>query len=282
MRQRVGRCLVATGDCRVAFNAVTRRVVTSGRVACDGILARAGAPRRRIRHDGPRLRGLNEGFVADLHDTQHGPGSAQALRSPAGLPALLRRQDALQTAAQAVIRELSLRERLGRLGRFEHIGSSRSGLMVWRDLDVAARCADPTTEAVLDAMRPVLAHPGVREVMYMPQLGSRSPSGGPADQRWYFVLRYAAAGGELWKVDVSLWRLGDAPREPSFDADTLRRRLTDETRGAILWIKDVWHHRPCYPDVVGAVEIYDAVLNHGVRAPAGFAAYLRARGMPAD
>jgi hypothetical protein len=196
--------------------------------------------------------------------------------------ALLRRQAALQAEALAVMRELDLRERLGRLGPFEQIGSSVSGLMVWRDLDVAARCADPTTEEVLDAMRPVLAHPGVREAMYAPQLGARSPSGGPADQRWYFVLRYQRPGGELWKVDVSLWRLGDAPRELYFDPDTLRRRLTDETRGAILWIKDVWHRRTSYPDVVGGVEIYDAVLNHGVRAPADFAAYLRACGLPPD
>jgi hypothetical protein len=83
-------------------------------------------------------------------------------------------------------------------------------------------------------------------------------------------------------VDVSLWRLGDAVRELYFDPDALRRRLTDETRGAILWIKDVWHRRPCYPDVVGGVDIYHAVLNHGVRAPADFAAYLHARGMPTD
>ena len=141
----------------------------------------------------PRWRsvtGANEGFMADLPDSPHGPGSTEPFRPPAGLPALLRRQDAPQTQAQAVIGELGLRERLGRLGPFEQIGSSRSGLMVWRDLDVATRCADPTTEEVLDAMRPVLAHPGVREVTYMPQLGSRSPSGGPADQRWYFVLRY--------------------------------------------------------------------------------------------
>jgi hypothetical protein len=55
-----------------------------------------------------------------------------------------------------------------------------------------------------------------------------------------------------------------------------------ETRGAILWIKDVWHRRACYPDEVGGVDVYDAVLNHGVRVPAEFAAYLRACGMPAD
>ena len=27
----------------------------------------------------------------------------------------------------------------------------------------------------------------------------------------------------------------------------LARHLTDETRLAILWIKDVWHHLPTYP-----------------------------------
>ena len=41
--------------------------------------------------------------------------------------ALLRRQAALQAEALAVMRELDLRARLGRLGPFEHIGSSRSG-----------------------------------------------------------------------------------------------------------------------------------------------------------
>lgn len=210
-------------------------------------------------------------------------GDGPRLADPAPAAALLRRQAALQAEAVAVTRELALAERLGGLGPVEQIGSSRTGLMVWRDLDVAVRCADPTTEAVLDAMRPVLAHPGVRGATYLPQLGSRSPSGGPADQRWYFVLRHQRPGAEeLWKVDVSLWRLGDAPRDLYFDPVTLARRLTDETRGAILAIKDVWHRRPSYPDVVGGVEVYDAVLNHGVRAPAEFAAYLRARGLPSE
>jgi len=94
-------------------------------------------------------------------------------------------------------------------------------------------------------------------------------------------MRYDAGGG-LWKVDVSLWRLGDAPRELYYDADTLARLLTPEMRAAILWIKDVWHRRPSYPDVVGGVEVYDAVLRHGVRTPEAFGAYLRERGMPDD
>jgi hypothetical protein len=141
------------------------------------MLAPAG---RAAPTDPPRWRaltGADEGFMADRPDTPHSPGSAEPLRPPEGLPAQLGRQDALQTEAQAVIRELGLRERLGQLGPLEQIGSSRSGLMVWRDLDVATRYAGPTTEKLLDAMRPVLAHPGVREARYMPQLGSRSLSG---------------------------------------------------------------------------------------------------------
>src|ERR1051325_10424949 len=101
---------------------------------------------------------------------------ADARESQHDVALLLRRQAVLQVEAETVLGELGLRDHLGRLGPFECIGSSRSGLMVWRDLDVAVRCADPATEEVLDAMRPVLAHPGVREVMYAPELDARSPS----------------------------------------------------------------------------------------------------------
>ena len=201
---------------------------------------------------------------------------------PEGYAALLNRQDALQREAEQVIGELALREHLGRLGPFEQIGSSVSGLMAWRDIDVGVRCADPPAARVLEAMQPILAHPGIRHVLYRPELGPRSPSGGPHDQRHYYVLRYESRAGKLWKIDISLWQLGDAPRMLLFDAETLRRELSAETRAAILWIKDAWYRRPSYPEAVGGPEIYDAVLRHGVRSPAGFAAYLRERGLPED
>jgi hypothetical protein len=62
--------------------------------------------------------------------------------------------------------------------------------------------------------------------------------------------------------------------------DDLRGRLTDETRLAILWIKDVWHRLPAYPEAVSRVDVH-AVLAHGVRTPEEFAASLRQRGLPA-
>ena len=55
----------------------------------------------------------------------------------------------------------------------------------------------------------------------------------------------------------------------------MRETLTDEQRMAILRIKDVWHRRPEYPDEVSGFEIYTAVLDHDIRTPADFGAWLR-------
>ena len=60
----------------------------------------------------------------------------------------------------------------------------------------------------------------------------------------------------------------------------LAAHLTDEMRLAILWIKDVWHRLPTYPDEVSGTDIYTAVLEHGLRTPEQFATYLQERGHP--
>jgi hypothetical protein len=83
-----------------------------------------------------------------------------------------------------------------------------------------------------------------------------------------------------WKIDISRW----SPKSPPGSlapAEELRRRLTPETRPAILWIKDAWHRLPSYSDVVGGMDVYEAVLEHGVRTPEQFGRHLCRRGLPA-
>src|SRR5438093_1446461 len=82
----------------------------------------------------------------------------------------------------------------------------------------------------------------------------RSPSGLASDQRYSFVVRYETVAGEEWRLDLSLW-LSDAPRNQLAQLEAIRLRLTEETRLAILWIKDVWHRLPVYPSEVGGVEV---------------------------
>jgi len=192
---------------------------------------------------------------------------------------LLRRQDALQAEARGVVAELGLVLLLSRAGRVERVGSSVSGLMVWRDLDFGVLCRDLTAERAFEAIRPLLTHPRVTEFDYRDQTGRRAPPVIRGDERYYFSTHCETAAGEEWKIDVSFW-LSDSPRDYLPYAERLKRQLTDDTRLAILWIKDVWHRLPTYPDEGGAFDVYEAVLREGVRTPEQFDAYLRKRGLP--
>jgi hypothetical protein len=199
---------------------------------------------------------------------------------PTSAAELLHRAELLQAEAAEVIVETDLPALLGRVGSVEHLGSSVSGLMVWRDIDFAVRCRDLTPGRAWDALRPFLAQPRLLRLNYRNESEERSPTEQADDRRYYFVTHYESAAGHEWKIDLTLW-LSDAPRPHLGHLDDLRRRLTDETRIAILWIKDVWHRLPTYPEDVSGVDVYDAVLEHGVRTPDEFAAYLRRRSLPA-
>ncbi|CAA9575142.1 MAG: hypothetical protein AVDCRST_MAG49-4075 [uncultured Thermomicrobiales bacterium] len=192
---------------------------------------------------------------------------------------LLRRQDALQAEAGRVVVDLDLLALLAGAGRVEQVGSSVSGLMVWRDLDFNVLCRDLSSRRAFESMRPLLAHPGVARVDYRSETGHRAPAELRGDERYYFVTYLEVAAGATWKIDVSFW-LSDAPRDQVPYIERLREQLTDETRLAILWIKDVWWRLPTYPDEVGGFDVYEAVLRHGVRTPGQFDTYLRARGLP--
>jgi hypothetical protein len=81
---------------------------------------------------------------------------------------------------------------------------------------------------------------------------------------------------EIWKVDI--WVVDDPDRQPDLaHARELPKRLTAETRVAILGVKDAWAGRPEYRREVRSWDIYTAVLDHGVRTPAQFEAWLRRR-----
>jgi hypothetical protein len=199
-------------------------------------------------------------------------------RDPDFVSELLRRAAELEAEASAVVTRLDLLGMLSVLGEPELIGSAVSGLMVWRDIDISVRCRDLTPARFWTALRPLLADPGLTRLDYRNETGERCPSGDPTDERLYAVLRYESEPGTGWKIDLSLWTSED-PRPYRAEAEALRR-LDDETRLAVLWIKDVWHHLPVYPYEVSGYEVYDAVLGHGVRTPEGFDAYLRERGLP--
>jgi hypothetical protein len=202
----------------------------------------------------------------------------ERLDAPAAV-ALLRRQEALQAEAHQLIERLDLLTLLSRAGTPQQIGSSVSGLMVCRDLDFNVVCSQRRLRRVVETMQPLLANPHVTKLLYTNESQGHTPPELQGDERYYFVTYYETEVGHEWKIDISFW-LSDTPRPQLTHLQYLAEHLTDETRLAILWIKDVWHHFPSYPYQVGGMDIYDAVLEHGVRTPAEFRPYLRDRGMP--
>ncbi len=194
---------------------------------------------------------------------------------------LYQRQQDLQVEAQEIIHELDIVAHLGQVGEVFQIGSLVSGLMVWRDLDFSIVCREHDPAAIFRAMIPLLSEERTIKLEYLNEAGSHAPSDVPDDERLYFVVRHETAAGKVWKLDFSFWFTMQGRGEIMFPHH-LREQLTEETRLVILWLKDIWRRSPSYPYEVGGWEIYDAVLNHGVRTPERLRAYLIAHGYPAD
>jgi len=193
--------------------------------------------------------------------------------------ALLQRQEALQVEAHQLIVHLDLFTLLSHAGKPEHIGSSVSGLMVWRDLDFNVLCSHRSLQTIVETMQPLLTNPRVTKLHYSNETQGLAPPELQSDERYYFVTYYETEVGHQWKIDISFW-LSEKPRTQLAHLEYLSEHLTEETRLAILWIKDIWQHQPSYPYQVGGTDIYDAVLEHGVRTPEQFKMYLLERAMP--
>ncbi len=187
--------------------------------------------------------------------------------------ALLQRQAALQREAMAVITELDLMNVLARAGHPVQVGSSVLGLMVWRDIDFNVLCDPLSAHAAFDVVRPLISYPGVAKLRYSNETGRFNRTGQSEHEGYYWGVRFYTSQSAEWKIDI--WFLPQAAPRPEITLlQTLPARLTEETRLAILWIKDVWHRLPTYRHSVLSVDIYTAVLEHGVRTPDEFDAYL--------
>ncbi len=188
---------------------------------------------------------------------------------------LLLRQDVLQAEATGVLRDLDLVERLGTAGRPIQTGSVALGLMAWRDIDVTVLCPSLAIAPIFEALRPLALHPNVRQLRFRNDTGRWNVDPAYPDGL-YWGVDYRAEGGADWKLDV--WFLRDGSSQHDLEhIVTLPPRLTPERRLAILRIKDVWQGRAGYGTEVRSYDIYEAVLDHGVRTVAEFDAYLARR-----
>jgi hypothetical protein len=188
---------------------------------------------------------------------------------------LLERGAALQAEAHDVLTELDLERTLSDFGPPLFAGSFVSGLMTWRDLDIMF-LGGPTLSPsqLLEGLGKLVLVPGVVGLNYVDERGDRSPTGEARDERYHVVATYLRPGSS-WRLDLTVW-LHDHHENVAAWHQTMSQTLTAEHRIDILRIKDSWCGRAEYPDEVSGFEIYTAVLEHGVRTPEQFAAWLAA------
>lgn len=177
---------------------------------------------------------------------------------------LLRHQDELQARAGEVVQDLQLRSILSACGEVMEVGSAAMGLMVARDIGIAVRCETWTIEHVFAAGRMIAEHPRVFRMDFVNEAGPFTPAG--LNPGYYWGVHYHDTDGAEWKLDLWFW----PPASPVDDLQHVRdicARLSPEARMAILWIKDGLRDRPGYR----SLDIYEAVLDRGVRSPGEYA-----------
>jgi hypothetical protein len=189
------------------------------------------------------------------------------------------RQTALQAQAAAILADLDMAAIVADVGPMLLTGSYVSGLMCWPDLDVMVFAgAEFSPQDVLRLLQRIVDRPEIVGFDYRDERGPRAPTGTARDERYHLVLAWAR-NGQTWRVDLTLW-LNDPHANVTAWHESLCDSVTADQRSAILRIKDVWHRLPSYPDRVGGLQIYNAVLDDGVRSPQQFATWLTAHGYP--
>jgi len=185
---------------------------------------------------------------------------------------VLERQAALQVRSDEVVRDLDALGLAGTVGTPTRTGSSALGLMVRRDIDI-------TTVGDLDVARvfalgQVLAtHPRVWKVTFRNDTGAWNKSADYPDGL-YWLVDYVDEAGDAWTLD--LWFLAEGTTQYDLEhMKTMPARMTREARVAILRIKEdrLANVAPPPAPSMPSYEIYEAVLDHGVRTTAEFERY---------
>ncbi len=201
--------------------------------------------------------------------------SQNRLNDLLNMDGLLAQQSRLQSQAHEVLESLHLIGLLSRYGQPRIVGSVALGLMTWRDIDVDLEI---TGEIVDDhfwqVARHVLAQDGVTLVSLV---DNRKGFEYECPPSMYIGVKWRSDDGAEWKMDI---RFVSEQHAIAHDyVESIRSRLTDGKRSAILGIKQVIAQDPRYGREISSVKIYAAVLDAGVTDLDGFRDHLRRSGI---
>lgn len=190
---------------------------------------------------------------------------------------VIERQARLQREADNVVQRLGLDALLRRIGEPVRVGSSALGLMVRRDIDVTV--ISPRLDAALLAAFAGIGAElmGRQELVEAVRFRNDSGSWNREPERYPDGLYLGVSlriGDANWTMDI--WAVDQPERQPDLaHLRTLPPLLTAERRLDILTIKGALAARP--PPAIPSADVYEAVLEHGVRGTDAFDRWREAR-----
>lgn len=187
---------------------------------------------------------------------------------PDHLPSLLDEEQRLQREAADVRDALGIDELLRGVGTPNLVGACALGVMVNRDIDITVVCEALDIDPVLDVAARLARSPSVRSATVRNDTGAWNTNAGYPDGL-YIGVDCRSGTGAGWNLDI--WFVDEPDRQPDLaHLAWYLPRLTDEARARILVIKQVEVAKPGYHADVHGIDIYRAVLDHGVRTPDEF------------
>lgn len=193
------------------------------------------------------------------------------------MPNLLDIQQQMQLEAEDVVQRLKLEELLADLGQPIRVGSSAMGLMVRRDIDITVVCAELNDNA-LSAFSQIGAAlmrrtDCITAVRFRNDMGKWNAEPEKYPDGLYLGLSVTMPDGLAWTVDI--WLVDEPERQPDLDhLKTLLPRLSEADRNIILGIKHALTLSEPAANRIPSVLVYEAVMDHAVRTPAEFEAWL--------
>lgn len=198
---------------------------------------------------------------------------------------LLQRQVKLQMQATKIIEEMNLINGLEKIGKSEIIGSLKLGLMTWRDIDIEVVTKDLKKEKIVKLINQLLKMPSKR--MDFSIMDNRDKQKVHFPKGIYLGLKYfgdvpvefqtTSTHENVWKIDI--WFLLEQNKVGSLKTLELKDKISAENILPILKIKHEFDGHPKYKKDFTSLDIYEAVIDKGVKNKESFVKYLSKKGI---
>lgn len=185
---------------------------------------------------------------------------------------LLTRAKSLQEEAQSVLKDINLLAIIGTISEPEVVGSAKSGLMIFPDIDIHAWMGEPSLEKVASLLPTFTMMPTIQMVHFNNYRELRRDFRKDRinfPHAYYVGLRTVHPSGE-WKIDMWFGKHGEVGDYDDSELNT----ITAEQRLVVLRLKEIWKTEKGYRDGVLSTDFYKAVMRAGVKDEKGFMEYL--------